>query len=267
MTDFSSIASEVRRTVIELSYTAKDSHIGCALSSVDILVALYFGGMSIDPSDPKMLERDRFVLSKGHIAAAFYATLAARGFFERSALDGFATNGSHLASHVERNGVPGVEQNGGSGGHGLSLGCGMALAARANKNPHRTFVLMGDGELQEGSVWEAALFAASRSLGSLTLVIDRNEFQTWCKVEDVVALEPLDQKFRAFGWDVTVLDGHDIPALIAYFKETSDRPRVLIARTVKGRGVPFMEGSPDWHNGVLTDEQYTQAMQSLSSHA
>lgn len=264
MEDLERITRQTRRHVLEMAYHASDSHIGCALSAMDILAALYFRVMKINPDSPKSPGRDRFILSKGHTAAALYAVLSARGFFPKTDLDSFAQNGSHLASHVERNSVPGVETNGGSGGHGLPLGAGMALALRESKFNAHVFVLMGDGELQEGSVWEAAMFASSRNLSNLTLIVDRNAFQTWSKVDDVVTIEPLADKFRMFGWSAEEVDGHDIERLIDALSRTDSRPRVIIAKTTKGKGVSFMEGSADWHNGVLSEAQYRAAIEELA---
>ncbi|MDO8496879.1 MAG: transketolase [bacterium] len=264
MENLAVVAKKVRKSILDMTYNANDSHIGCALSSVDILVALYFGVMKIDPTKPKDLQRDRFILSKGHIASGLYAVLSEKGFFKIKDLSSFAKDGSSIPSHVAQDAVLGVETSGGSGGHGLSLGAGMALAAQIDNAPYRVFVLTGDGELQEGSIWEAAMFASSRNLKNLTLIVDRNMFQTWGRVDDVVALEPLAERFRSFGWDVDEIDGHDIANLIKVLSATGNKPHVVIARTVKGKGVSFMEGTGDWHNGVLTEEQYKIAIQEVS---
>ena len=258
------VARNARESVLRMAHAAKDSHIGCSLSAVDILTALYFLVLRVDPADPWHKARDRFILSKGHTAAALYAVLVERDFVSPSDLQGFAQNGSSMASHVERGILPGVETNGGSGGHGLSLGAGMALACRQDGLDSRVYVLMGDGELQEGSVWEAAMFASSRNLAGLTLIIDRNEFQTWSRVDDVVAVEPLAAKFRSFGWRVSEVDGHCMDDLELALKSTHPfMPHAIIAHTVKGRGVSFMEGSGLWHNGVLDDEQFGLALEEL----
>lgn len=258
------VAKRARESVLRMAYEAKDSHIGCALSSVDILVALYFSVLKVDPNDPGNPARDRFVLSKGHAASALYAVMCERGFFPQEALAGFSKDGSTIANHVS-NELPGVETVGGSGGHGLPLGAGMALAALMDEADSRTFVLMGDGELQEGSVWEAAMFAASRKLTNLTLIVDRNEFQTWSRVEEVVALEPLKQKFQAFGWVAEEISGHDTNELQETLHQRYSRPNVVIASTTKGCGVSFMEGSGEWHNGVMTAEQYEAALKEVRS--
>jgi transketolase len=258
------VAKKVRKSILDMAYNAKDSHIGCALSSVDVLVALYFSVMRIDPAKPKDPRRDRFILSKGHIASGLYAVLSERGFFPIEDLSSFAKDGSSIPSHVAQDAVSGVETSGGSGGHGLSIGVGMALAAQIDNSSHRIFVLTGDGELQEGSIWEAAMFASSRNLKNLTLIVDRNMFQTWGKVDDVVSLEPLAERFRSFGWDVDEIDGHDMEKLTEALGKNGDNPHVVIARTIKGKGVSFMEGTGDWHNGVLTEEQYKTAIQEVS---
>lgn len=264
MENLTIVARRVRKSILDMAYNARDSHIGCALSSVDVLVALYFGVMKIDPTKPKDPWRDRFILSKGHIASGLYAVLSIRGFFQIEDLSSFAKDGSSIPSHVAQDAVLGVETSGGSGGHGLSLGVGMALAAQIDNAPYHVFVLTGDGELQEGSIWEAAMFASSRNLTNLTLIVDRNMFQTWGKVDDVVALEPLVERFKAFGWNVDEIDGHDIQNLIKVISATGDKPHVVIARTIKGKGVSFMEGTGDWHNGVLTEEQYKNALEEVA---
>lgn len=263
MENLATAAKRARKNIIEMHYAANDSHIGCSLCIVEILIALYFCVMKVEPARVKDPKRDRFVLSKGHAASALYAVMRERGFFSSEALGTFAKNGSRIPSHVERDALPGIETNGGSGGHGLSLGIGMALASRVDQNNARVFVLMGDGELQEGSVWEAAMFASSRSLSNLTLIVDRNMFQTWAKVDDVVALEPLAEKFKSFGWIVDEVDGHDIKTLAEILSKISGRPHVVIARTVKGKGISFMEGNAEWHNGVLTEEQYALAIKEV----
>lgn len=257
-------AKRARRQVLELIYTAKDSHIGCSLSIVDILTVLYFRILSVDPLNPRDPKRDRFILSKGHSVSALYAVLSERGFFPESSMGGYAQDGSPIASHVEREVLPGVETNGGSGGHGLPIGVGMALSLRMDGLGGRVFVLMGDGELQEGSVWEALMFGASRSLSNVTLIIDRNEFQTWTKVNDVVGVEPLVEKLISFGWDAEQIDGHNFDELERALNVRSDRPRAIVAKTVKGKGISFMEGSGEWHNGSPTKEQYELAVQELS---
>jgi len=260
----SEIAKQARRQVLELIYQAKDSHIGCSLSLVDILAVLYFRVLAVDPKNPRDPNRDRFVLSKGHSVSALYSILSLRGFFPPTAVMGYAQDGSLIASHVERDVLPGVETNGGSGGHGLPIAAGMALALRSEAKVPRVYVLMGDGELQEGSVWEALMFASSRKISNLTLIIDRNDFQTWTKINEVVDVEPLLDKLTAFGWDAEQIDGHDFIELERALSTHSDRPRAIIARTIKGKGISFMEGSGAWHNGSPNAEQYETAVRELS---
>lgn len=265
MVELEKVAQRVRRKILDMVYNAKDSHIGCSMSIVEILVSLYFQVMKIKPSQPRWPERDRFVLSKGHTAAALYAVLSERGFFLDDNLSKFAKDGSPVASHVAHNVLPGVETSGGSGGHGLSLGTGIALAARMDNLNHHIFVLSGDGELQEGSVWEAAMFASSRQLANLTLIVDRNLYQTWNKVDDVVSLEPLGDKLTAFGWNVSYADGHNMKDLSQVLAKIRDNcPHAVIANTIKGKGISFMEGLGDWHNGILTKEQYEIALKEVS---
>lgn len=264
MVNLKKIAKNVRSIQLDMHFNAGDSHIGCSMSVVEILVALYFEVMKIDPRDPLSPDRDRFILSKGHAASALYAVLSERGFFPREDLFSFAKNGSHIASHVERDAFSGVETNGGSGGHGLSLGIGIALASIVDQRNFRTFVLMGDGELQEGSIWEAAMFASSRKFSALTLIIDRNEFQTWSKVDDVVAIGSIHDKFRSFGWEADEVDGHNMTELAEVLNKASDRPRVVIAHTIKGKGISFMEGNGKWHNGVLSEDEYKLAKEEIN---
>ena len=260
-------AKAIRRTILELIFQAKASHVGCSLSVVDILTTLYFGVMKVNPSNSKMPERDRLILSKGHAVTALYATLAEKGFFSREELNSYGKDGTRLASHVVMNAVPGIETSGGSGGHGLSLGVGMALAARAAQNQARVFVVSGDGELEEGSVWEAALSAQAHNLDNLILVIDRNflqDGQDGNTTEQILKLEPLDQKFESFGWEVESVDGHDFEQLLEALKRRSYKPRVIIAKTMKGKGVSFMEGKAEWHGKSPDQEQYEQALKELS---
>ncbi len=262
------VAKNIRRTIVTLIYKAKSSHIGCSLSSADIWAALYFGGvMNITPETVKSEGRDRFVLSKGHGVSAFYATLAERGFFPRAKIEEYGKDGTELASHIVHGVLPGAETSNGSGGHGLPLGVGMALAARQLKTGSHTFVLSGDGECEEGSVWEAMMFATAQKLNNITLIIDRNHLQDGQDLgttELIMALDPLDKKFEAFGWEVEVVNGHDLEELIPALKKKSDRPRVVIANTVKGKGVSYMENGPLWHGKCPNDAEYAQAMNELA---
>ena len=257
-------AKNVRRMIVEMIYRAKCSHIGCSLSVADILTALYFGVLRFDPAHPDDPKRDRLIMSKGHGVAALYATLAERGFFAREELDSYGTDGTRLASHVVRNALPGTETSNGSGGHGLSLGIGMAIAARNAGNGARIFVVSGDGELEEGSVWEALLFGSHHGLPHVTMVVDQNGMQSEGSTETIIGIEPLADKFRAFGWDAAVVDGHDFTQLIPAFSHSGSRPRVVIAKTTKGKGVSYMENKWQWHNSSPNDEQYKIAMEELS---
>ncbi len=256
-------AKNIRRTIVEMIYRAKCSHIGCSLSAADILTALYFGVLRLDPLNPNDPNRDRLIMSKGHGVAALYATLAERGFFARDELDLYGTDGTRLANHVVRNALPGMETSNGSGGHGLSLGIGMAIAVRNAGNGARVFVVSGDGELEEGSVWEALLFGSHHQLANVTMVVDQNGMQSEGSTETIVDIEPLADKFHAFGWDVAVINGHDFTQLIPAMRVSGSRPRVVIAKTTKGKGVSYMENKWQWHNGSPNDEQYKIAMEEL----
>ncbi len=259
------LCRDLRRTILAMIHAAKSSHIGTAFSCVEILAALYFNILNIDPQDPEMEGRDIFILSKGHGVAALYATLAKRGFFPESVLERYGKDGSTLAGHIVRHAVPGAESSGGSGGHGLSLGIGHALASRHKKTGARVYVLMGDGELAEGSVWEAALFAGFRTLTNLTLIIDRNHLQIMGRTEDVLDTDPVDKKFESFNWRVLSVDGHDTAALTLAFETPSqDKPKVIIAHTTKGKGVSFMEHKAEWHGKFPNDDEYARALQELT---
>lgn len=266
--ELQAVAKKIRRTIVEIIYQSKHSHIGCSLSAADIWVALYFGGgMNISPETVDRFDRDRFVLSKGHGVSAFYATLSERGFFPREKILEYGKDGTQLASHIVRGVLPGAETSNGSGGHGLPLAVGMALAARNLKTGSHTFVLSGDGECEEGSVWEAAMFAAAQKVNNLTLIIDRNHFQDGRDkgtTESIMALDPLDKKFEAFGWEVEQVDGHSFEQLIPALQRRSGRPRVIIAETIKGKGVSFMEKDPQWHGKCPSEAQYVQAIKELS---
>lgn len=259
-------ARQIRLLILEMVYQAQVSHIGSALSCVDILTALYFGNvMRIKPEEPLWPERDRFILSKGHGCSALYAALALRGFFPVDKLKDFAQNGSILSGHVTLNCLPGVENTGGSGGHGLSLGVGMALAAKMEKRNSQIFVLAGDGECQEGSIWEAIMFAGHHFLSNLTLIIDNNGLQIMGKTKSIVSLEPLSEKFLAFGWELVPTSGHNFTTLTWALKTKSHQPKVIIARTIKGKGVSFMEDNYLWHGQIPNEEEYKMARKELQN--
>lgn len=258
-------ARQVRISIIEEIFYGGSGHPGGSLSCADILTALYFGILHIDPARPDLPGRDRLVLSKAHAAPALYAALALRGYFDPALLRTFSHNGSRLQKHIDMRQVPGVEISGGSLGQGLSAGVGMALAARMDGSPSRTFVCLGDGELDEGQNWEAAMAAAHFRLDRLTVIVDRNGLQVDGTTDAVMGLEPLADKWRAFGFETAILDGHDMAALTENLggASRSGAPRAFIARTVKGKGVSFMENAVGWHAGSLTGEQARAALAEL----
>jgi transketolase len=248
---------------------AKASHIGTCLSAADILAVLYGRVLRVDPAAPESPERDRFIFSKGHGAAILFAVLAERGFFGVGRLETFCRDGSPLIGHASHP-VPGVELSTGSLGHGLSVGCGMALAAKSDGAGHRTFVLLSDGELDCGSCWEAALFARQHGLDNLAAIVDRNGLQAFGRTKDVLDLEPLAEKWRAFGWSASEIDGHDhekITAALQAVPREPAKPTVVIARTVKGKGVSFMEDRLEWHYRSPNQQQLAQALEELGETA
>ncbi|MFF6987094.1 thiamine pyrophosphate-dependent enzyme [Streptomyces sp. NPDC010273] len=254
-------ATRIREHVADMCAGPEGGHLGGAYSAADIMTALYFDVMNLDPERPDAPERDRFVLSKGHAAVGLYATLAERGYLPVDELATYARPGSRLMGHPVR-AVPGVEAATGSLGHGLALGCGFALGARLDGHDSRTFVLMGDGELQEGSVWEAAIGAASLGLDRLVAVVDRNSLQLTGDTDSIAAMEPLADRWRGFGWAVQEADGHDLATLVRALGTTPwepGRPSVLIARTVKGRGLPFLEGRTACHYVTFSERNHAKA--------
>jgi transketolase len=258
-------AAEIRRRALVMIHGAGQGHPGGDMSVADILATLYFAVLRIDPKNPTDPNRDRFVMSKGHCTGALYSTLAMAGFFPLDDLATYMKPGSRLNGHPNRLYLPGVETNTGPLGHGLPVATGMAIAGKMDGAPWRVYVVTGDGELQEGSNWEAAMTAAHRRLDNLTLIVDRNRLQQGARTEETAALEPLADKFRAFGWEVIEVDGHDPAALLDAFRAPpTGRPKCLIAHTVKGRGVSFMEDRASWHHGVPTDDQLRTALEELS---
>lgn len=256
----------MRRTAFRIVHEAQLGHPGGDFSAIDILATLYFGVMRFDPAKPDMADRDRFIMSKGHATGALYTALCAAGYFPETWLSTYMQPKSMLNGHPNRNYLPGVETNTGPLGHGMPVALGIAIAGQISHSKHRTFVLTGDGELQEGSNWEAAMVAGNRKLNRLTLIVDRNRLQQGMGTEETNGLDPLDDKFRAFGWRVEMIDGHDVDALLAALSappENRDRPLCLIANTVKGKGVSFMENKANWHHGVPNAEQFMQAMKEL----
>ncbi len=255
-------ARRIREHALRMVHRANASHIGTGLSMADILAVLYDGVAHVDPKNPRAVGRDRVILSKGHGAAAFYAALAEYGFFDPSRLETFCQDGSALAGHVSHH-VPGVDFSTGSLGHGLSLGCGVALGFKRDGKPGRAFVILSDGECDEGSIWEAALFAPHHGLDNLVAIVDYNKIQSFGSVKEVLDLEPFADKWAAFRWHVQVVDGHDHSALgkaFAAIPGQKGKPSVIIANTVKGRGVSFMEGQLLWHYRSPSKEQLEAAL-------
>lgn len=264
----SAVAYKLRCDVVEMVYSAGSGHLGGSLSSAEIVSTLYWQVMKIDPRRPEWEGRDRLVLSKGHCAPIIYAALAERGYFDPEILKTFRRTGSILQGHPDFRKTPGLDMTSGSLGQGLSVGLGMALASRQSGLGYRVYVLMSDGEMQEGMTWEAAMAAAHYGVGHLTVIVDRNNLQVDGFVNEVMEVEPLVDKWRAFGWQVLTTDGNDVRSLLAAFEErqaTSDqrRPAVIIAKTVKGKGVSYMENVMEWHGGTLTPELCRQALDEL----
>jgi transketolase len=265
------LAWAIRRHAVEMTCLGKSSHIGAVLSEADILAVLYGGVLRVDPDRPKDQHRDRFILSKGHAGAGVYAALAECGFFPAAELRTHYRDGSRLSGHVSHKGIPGVEVSTGSLGHGLPLACGMALSARLNGERHFVYTLLGDGECDEGSNWEAALIARHHGLSRLIIIIDHNRMQSLDTCENTLSLEPFDDKFRAFGLKVLRTDGHDHRLLKEAFEtarrngEAGGAPTVIIAETVKGKGVSFMENSILWHYRTPQGEEYAAAVAELEA--
>ena len=263
--DLAALAADIRRTAMEMIARARSSHVGSVFSAAEILSVLYGSVLNVRPSEPDWPDRDRFVLSKGHACAGLYAVLAARGFFPRERLKGFYVDGGSLAGHATHKGVPGVEVSTGSLGHGLALSVGLAAGARRRGAPWNVYVLLSDGECDEGSTWEAALLAPQLGATNLTAIVDYNKIQSLGRVDEVLPLEPFADKWRAFGWDVQEVDGHDIAALQAALDPAGagDRPRCILAHTVKGKGVSFMEDDLLWHYRTPAGDELAAARKEL----
>lgn len=260
------IACEIRQDIISMVHESQSGHPGGSLSSADILTALYFKEMKIDPTNPKWEDRDRFVLSKGHASPVLYATLAKKGYFPKEELMKFRKIGSILQGHPEMKGIPGVDMSTGSLGQGLSAANGMALAAKIDKKDYRVYSVIGDGESQEGMIWEAAMFASHYKLDNLTVFLDNNGLQIDGKNSDVMNVEPLDEKFKAFGWNVIKINGHCLEEIFNALEESKkmkDKPTIIIADTIKGKGVCFMENKAEWHGNAPNDEQTKEAIEGL----
>ena len=264
--EYSQVAKEIRKKIVNMVYESQATHLGSALSCVDILTVLYFGIAHLDPKNPADEARDRCILSKGHAASALYATLAARGFFPEKVLEDYCKDGSALVGHVTRKSVPGVEVSTGSLGHGLAMGAGMALAAKRDNACHRVFVLLSDGECDEGSVWETALFAGHHQLDNLVGIVDYNKIQSFGSTKEVLDLEPFCAKWQAFKWSVKEIDGHnysEIEEALSRVPFKEGKPSVIIAHTVKGKGLPFLENTLLSHYKKLTKEELIISLKAL----
>ena len=260
------IANEVRKGIVTAVYSAKSGHPGGSLSAADIYTYLYFEEMNIDPKDPKKAGRDRLVVSKGHTSPGYYSALANRGFFPVEDLKTFRHVGSYLQGHPDMKHIPGVDMSSGSLGQGISAAVGMAISAKLSGDDYRVYTLVGDGEIQEGQVWEAAMLAGHRKLDNLVVIVDNNNLQIDGAIDEVNSLYPIDKKFEAFNFHVINVDGHDFDSLRAAFEGARQRkgmPTAIIAKTVKGKGVSYMENQASWHGVAPNEEQYKIAMEEL----
>jgi transketolase len=265
--ELAAIAKQMRREVIEMITQAKSGHPGGSLSATEIVVTLFFDVLRHDPANPKWKDRDRFILSKGHCCPILYAVMAEFGYCPKDQLNTLRKLGSVYQGHPDVRYIPALEASTGSLGEGLSLAIGMGLAARLDKSPARAYVVLGDGEIQEGQIWEAAMFAGNNGLDNVCAIVDYNGIQLDGFVKDIMSLEPIEDKWRAFGWHVVRVNGHDIAALQKAFAEasaTKDKPTVLIAHTIKGKGVSFMENNPKFHGMAPTREEADKALQELA---
>lgn len=265
--NFQPVAKRARRDVLEMLYRRKAPHIGCSFSIVDILTVLYFKALKIDPKNTSDPGRDKFILSKGHAVPALYAVLHQRGFIDKELLDSFLVDGGSLEGHANRNLLQGIEVSTGSLGHGLSIASGMALSAKRDKSNYRVFTLLGDGELDEGSCWEAIMFASHHKLDNLVTIVDKNQFQILGKTSEVLDLDPLADKWRSFGWATKEVGGHDFKGLLDAFLGIpfeKGKPSCVIANTTKGKGVSFMENEVRWHDKFPDEEEYKRALAELS---
>ncbi len=263
-------AVDVRKGIITAVHAAKSGHPGGSLSAADIFTYLYFVEMNVDPANPKAEGRDRFVLSKGHVAPGLYSTLANRGFFPVEDLNTLRHVGSYLQGHPDMKHIPGVDMSSGSLGQGFSAAVGMALAAKMQGKDYRTYCLCGDGEIQEGQIWEAAMFAGHRKLDNLVLIVDNNNLQIDGKISDVCSPYPIDEKFKAFNFHVINVDGNDFEALAVAFEEAKTvkgMPTAIVAKTIKGKGVSYMEDNAGWHGKAPNDDEYKTAMDDLAKIA
>ena len=260
------MANEIRKNIVTAVHSAKSGHPGGSLSSADIFTYLYFEEMNVDPTNPTWEDRDRFVLSKGHVAPGLYSTLAEKGYFPKEDLKTLRHTGSYLQGHPDMKHIPGIDMSSGSLGQGVSVAVGMAAAGKYDKKDYRVYTLTGDGEIQEGQIWEAAMWAGHRKLDNLVVIVDNNNLQIDGSVEDVCSPYPIDKKFEAFNFHVINIDGNDFDQIRAAFKEareTKGMPTAIIAKTVKGKGVSFMENAAGWHGKAPNDEEYEIAMADL----
>ena len=265
--DLKVTANNIRKSVIEEVYSASSGHPGGSLSAADILTVLYFNQMNIDPKDPKNENRDRFVLSKGHASPVLYAALAERGFFNKEELKSFRKLGSMLQGHPDMKGVPGVDMSTGSLGQGLSAANGMALASKLDSKGYRVYALLGDGEIQEGQIWEAAMTSCHYKLDNLCVIVDNNNLQIDGSVDNVMNVYPIDEKFRSFGFEVFTVDGNNIDELITIFekaKTVKGKPTAIVAKTIKRKGVSYMENQAGWHGKAPKEDEYKTAMEDLN---
>ena len=260
------MANEIRKDIVTAVHSAKSGHPGGSLSSADIFTYLYFEEMNVDPANPKWEDRDRFVLSKGHVAPGLYSTLAEKGYFPKEDLKTLRHTGSYLQGHPDMKHIPGIDMSSGSLGQGVSAAVGMAAAGKYDKKDYRVYTLTGDGEIQEGQIWEAAMWAGHRKLDNLVVIVDNNNLQIDGSVKDVCSPYPIDKKFEAFNFHVINIDGNDFDQIRAAFKEAREQkgmPTAIIAKTVKGKGVSFMENAAGWHGKAPNDEEYEIAMADL----
>ncbi len=262
------IANDIRIGIIEAVYNGKSGHPGGSLSCADILAVLYFNQMNIDPKKPCAKERDRFVLSKGHCSPALYSTLARKGYFEKEKLLSFRNIESDLQGHPDMNKVPGVDMTSGSLGQGLSVANGMALSSKLNKDGYRVYCLLGDGEIEEGQIWEAVMSSVKYKLDNLCVIVDNNNLQIDGTIEEVKGLKNIKEKFKSFGFEAIEIDGNNIEEVLNAFnvaKQIKERPTVIIAKTIKGKGVSYMENQASWHGKAPNEEEYKQAIEELKN--
>ena len=260
-------ANEIRKDIIEEVYNAKSGHPGGSLSIADIMAVLYFNELRIDEKNPRWEDRDRLVLSKGHCSPALYAALAERGFFEKEKLKSFRKIESNLQGHPDLNKVPGVDMTSGSLGQGLSVANGMAISAKMDNKDYRVYAILGDGEIEEGQIWEAAMTANKYKLDNLCVIVDNNNLQIDGTIEEVMSSYPIDEKFKSFGFNIIKIDGNNIEEIIKALenaKQTKNKPTCIIAKTIKGKGVSFMENKAGWHGKAPNEEEYEEAMKNLS---